>query len=272
MERPCYTVKNKQKGRKEMLRLMISEWKKVRLPVLSAVLLLSAWACIMTCTLYKNYVMEFDLDAWEVGTELFTFLFPLFVVIPLCWNLYYERKDNFLVYVLPRVSQKKYLTAKWLVYALSAFFILFLPYILAAFCALYVKEPVIPRELDGYYTPFSHVFLKAYTQTPLVYALLFSCWKGLLGVLVMTYGFVLSMYVKNIFVILTGPFIYVDLENFMLAILRMEKYRLVVSFDPTAVAEANMGSFVAGPVLLLLFIAFTVFFMRWIKRTAVVKV
>lgn len=59
---------------------------------------------VLSCTIYQNYTLHYDLEAWEVGTELFSLLYPLFVVVPLCWNLYYERKNNFLLYVMPRVK------------------------------------------------------------------------------------------------------------------------------------------------------------------------
>lgn len=254
-----------------MLYLMIIEWKKVRLPVSLAVLLLTVAACILTCTLYHNYVIYYDLDAWEVGTDWFPFLFPLFVVLPLCWNLYYERKDHFLLYVLPRISQRKYLMVKWLVQFLCAFFIVLIPHVVSALFALYVKAPVQPYVPKAGYTPFSHIFLEAYTQTPLRYAILLSIWKGIIGGMVLTFGFVLSMYIKNIFVVLTGPFIYSNIEDFLLAILGLQKYRLVVAFDPTLVT-IHAISIIAGPVLLLIVIAFTIFFMRKIVRTSVVTV
>lgn len=252
-----------------MLDLLKTEWKKVCLPVLATLLLLTITACILTCTLDTNYMMWFVLDAWEVGTGYFSFLFPLFVVIPLCWNLYYERKDNFLLYVLPRVAIKKYLTAKWLIHAVSAFFILFMPYMISAVFAVCVNEPVLYENNN-----FLHVFMGAYTENPLLYAFLLSCWKGLIGVLVMTFGFVLAMYVRNIFLILTGPFIYFVLENFILAILRLEKYRLVVSFDPACISANafNAGSMVVGPMLLIAVIAGTMVFLKKVKKTTVVTV
>lgn len=253
-----------------MLYLMKTEWKKVRLPVLAVTLLLTVTACILTCTLYKDYILEYNLDAWEIGTELISFLFPLFVVLPLCWNLYYERKDRFLLYVLPRVPQRKYLTAKWLVHALCSFFILFIPYLLSALCALYVNAPVVPYKADVYVTPFDHVFLETYTKLPLVYALCLSCWRGLLGILVMTFGYLLSMYVKNIFVILTGPFIYVFLESFILAILGLFGYSLVVAFDPTAYTIITVCSFFVGPILLAaVIILIALCFTKVLKKTVV---
>ena len=95
----------------------------------------------------------------------------------------------------------------------------------------------------------------------------------MLGVLVMTLGFVLAMYSQNIFVILTGPFIYTILENFILSILGMERYRLVVAFDPTCISYSavSLFSFLVGPVLLLLVTSLTAFFLAKVKKNTVVN-
>ena len=127
-----------------MIGLVRNEWKKVFLPVLLTTVLLAIAMSVLSCTIYQNYTLHYDLEAWEVGTELFSLLYPLFVVVPLCWNLYYERKNNFLLYVMPRVKIKKYLTAKWIAYALGTLCIIVIPYILSAVFALYVKPPVVP--------------------------------------------------------------------------------------------------------------------------------
>lgn len=82
-----------------MIGLVRNEWKKVFLPVLLTTVLLAIAMGVLSCTIYQNYVLHYDLEAWEVGTELFSLLYPLFVVVPLCWNLYYERKNNFLLYI-----------------------------------------------------------------------------------------------------------------------------------------------------------------------------
>ena len=49
-----------------MFDLMKTEWKKVRLPVLLTTLLLTAAACILTCTLDRSYRLWFRLDSWEI--------------------------------------------------------------------------------------------------------------------------------------------------------------------------------------------------------------
>ena len=253
-----------------MFRLIKNEWGKIKFPVLGTIAILSIAACILSSTLYQNYALHYDLEAWEVGTELIPFLFPLFVVIPVCWNMYYERKNNFLLYTIPRVSKRKYLTAKWLISAISAFFILFIPYFLSAVFALYVKSPIEPYTSN----PFTHIFLDMFTQTPLLYALLLSCWKGFIGIFVMSLGFVLSLYADNIFVILTGPFIYAILENFILSVMGLENYRLVTAFEPTTVSAQSItaGSFIMGLLLISIAIMTIWLYFGKKKRIPVFKV
>lgn len=258
-----------------MFRLIKNEWGKIKFPVLGTITILSIAACVLSGTLYQNYALYYDLEAWEIGTELIGFLFPLFVVVPICWNMYYERKNNFLLYTMPRVSKRKYLTAKWLASAISAFSILFIPYVLSAVFALYVKPPIDSYALAGVSaTPFTHIFLDIFTQTPLLYAFLLACWKSFIGIFVMSLGFVLSLYVDNIFIILTGPFIYAILENFTLSIMGLENYRLVTAFEPATVAVQSItaGSFIMGLLLISIVIVAVWLYFGKKKRIPVFKV
>lgn len=258
-----------------MFRLIKNEWGKIKFPVLGTIAILSIAACMLSNTLYQNYALYYDLEAWEIGTELIGFLFPLFVVVPICWNMYYERKNNFLLYTMPRVNKRKYLTAKWLTSAISAFFILFIPYFLSAVFALYVKSPIDPYDLaDSSVTLFTHIFLDMFTQTPLLYAFLLSCWKGFIGIFVMSLGFVLSLYVDNIFIILTGPFIYSILENFILSIMGLASYRLVTAFEPTTISVKGItaGSFILGLLLISIVIVTIWLYFGKKKHISVFKV
>ncbi len=158
----------------EMSNLIKLESRKILRPVIFTTVILTAAMCVLSCTLYKNYTLQYDLEAWEVGTELFSLLYPLIAVVPLCWNLYYERKNNFLLYVLPQVPIKKYLTVKWCVYALGAFCLIAIPsHAVSRICHLCKKRQWLP-----FSNPFDHVFQKAFTQMPLLYGVILSCWKG----------------------------------------------------------------------------------------------
>ncbi len=89
---------------------------------------------------------------------------------------------------------------------------------------------------------------------------------------VMTFGFILALYCKNIFVILTGPFMYSILENFVLAILCLERLRLVVAFDPTTINPevVSIFSFFFGPIVLSIVIGLTAFLLS--KKNAIVTI
>ena len=257
----------KQKGCDVMLRLLKLELKKLSKTALLAIAVLTVLTCIFTCTMYQEYSISFKLDAWEIGTEYIELFFPLFVTVPVCWELYYERRNRFLVYTLPRVSKRAYLGTKWLSCSISAFMILFIPYIASALCALYINTPNI-KPLQPYY---DHIWYTLYTQLPLLYAFLLAFWKGMLGVLTMTFGFALALYGKNIFVVLTAPFIYAVLENFILSILNLAMYRFVTAFEPTSMAKPyiNVGSFFVGPTLMCLVIGLVILYFKKIKKSSV---
>ena len=250
-----------------MLRLLKLELKKLSKTALLAIAVLTVLTCIFTCTMYQEYSISFKLDAWEIGTEYIELFFPLFVTVQVCWDLYYDRRTRDLGYTLPRVSKRAYLGTKWLSCSISAFMILFIPYIASALCALYINTPNI-KPLQPYY---DHIWYTLYTQLPLLYALLLSFWKGLLGVLTMSFGFALALYGKNIFVVLTAPFIYAVLENFILSILNLAMYRFVTAFEPTSMAKPyiNVGSFFVGPTLMCLVIGLVILYFKKIKKSSV---
>lgn len=249
--------------------MLFLELKKIKKTVLAILFGTTILACILTCTLYRNYQICFVLDPWEIGTEYFGLLFPLLVTVPICWQLYYERRNRFLIYTLPRISKRRYLGTKWLAYAVSAFLILFIPYFLSALCSIYIVNPSLQPPSEKYI----HIFHSLFKEAPLVYSLLLSLWKGLLGVLVMSFGFVLALYSGNLFITLTAPFVYVVLENFGWAILRLEQYRLVTAFEPSSLSSAVVSgaSFVVGPLLLCVVIGVSALYYSKVKHDSVYK-
>lgn len=252
-----------------MGRMVLLELKKLSKPVLAALAALTAVTCVLCCTLFRDYTLCYVLDKWEIGTEFIGLLFPLFVTIPVCWQLYYERRDRFIVYTLPRVSKRRYLTAKWIACAIAAFALLFVPYALSGLSALYLA-PYMELHPE-WVTPYRHIFQMLYTQYPLVYMLLLSVWKGFLGVLTMTFGFVLALYSANLFVVLTAPFVYMILENFTLGVLGAEAYRFVAAFELGRLDPWNTSpvSFVAGPLLLSVVIGLTALYFKKLRGRAV---
>lgn len=238
-----------------MLHQIKINFKKIIISLGLTIAMMTILASVLSSVRAQSYSLQYELESWELGTEFMSMLYPLLVVIPLCWDLYAERKDNFLLYVASRTSIKNYLLAKWIAYAVGAFLIILVPSILSAFFVLYIKDPITPF-LEN---PFLHVFAESFIEKPWIYLSLLSLWRSILGVVMMTFGFVLALFYKNLFVILIGPFVYSILENFILAVLRLERYRLVTAFDPTNLSpEAiSLASFLVGPGLLIVTIVLT---------------
>lgn len=245
-----------------MKNLLYIEWQKLKWPIIISLVVGTVIAAFLTTSIYKGYALEEQLEVWEVGFSFINFIFPIIAVVPTCWLLYFERKNGYLKYTMPRVGKKKYLLAKWIVVSGSSFITMFVMSFSSIIIALYMVSPidVIYTLVDpstgevGPRMMQTHIAPELFTQQPLLYGLLLSLWKGFLSLIMATMGFVFSLYSQNLFVILTGPFIYSILENFTLSILKLEKYRLVTAFEPTLlmVDVISIGSFIVGPVIAIM--------------------
>lgn len=262
-----------------MKKLLLLEWKKLWKPILISHLLSIALMVILTMTLYKSYALEYDIEAWELANEYFAFIFPLLVVLPTCWLFYYERKNHFIMYTVPRVSKRNYLFSKWIIIAGNGFLLMFSTMIVGVIVALYLKPDIIP--LFSMTNPNSgesisqvrltHFLPELFTEQPFLYGFLLSIWRGLLGSIMATMGFVLSLFSRNIFIILSGPFIYYVLENYVLSILQVPQFRLVTSFEPSTISFGDLSPFsvIVGPALAILFIFGLYYYFTKIKKQTI---
>lgn len=255
---------------KNLLRL---EWNKLKLSVIVTTLVGILASIVLCSTVYKSYSLESQLEVWEVGFAIFNFVAPLVVVIPTCWLMYFERKNRFITYTLPRVSQRQYLLSKWIVISGSAFCMMFCISFAGVLMALYGIKPI--EITYGWISPITgeaaprllhtHVAGELFTENAIVYGLLISLWKGLISVVYVTMGFIFSLYSQNLFIILTGPFLYTILENFLLSILKLEHWRLVVAFEPTIIPldALRATSFVVGPLLAFVMMGMYIAYMQY---------
>ena len=252
-----------------MTRLVCLELWKLRKPVGVTVVLMTVLSSILCCTLFQGYTLCYVLDKWEIGTEFLGLLFPLLVTVPICWQLFYERRDRFLVFTLPRVSPRRYLWAKWIAAAISAFLVLFVPYALSGLCALYLAPYA---ELHPEWVkPYVHTLQTLYTEYPLVYLLGLSFWRGLLGVMTMTFGFVLGLFSSNLFVVLTVPFVYVTLDNFLWATLwKSRMFIAAYLFNMNSSSGLPPLENFWGPAQMALVILAVAFFFARVKKRPVI--
>ncbi len=244
------------------------EWKKLHRPVMLTIIGLTVLCCILVPVIQRSYCLYFPVESWEVALPWFTMLYPLFVTVPVCWQLYYERRNRFITYTKTRVSPKRYLSAKYLACALSAFLILFIPHFISGLCAVYLVTPDFVTPHDGY----THFLYSLFVNSPVAYILLLSVWKGMLGILTMTFGFVLALYSKNIFIVLTLPFVYTFLENvFWQVVFHQHGIGLFVAFEPSMISPDNIDArtFVIAPAVLVIVMILTWFYYAKLRHREV---
>ncbi|KZE64312.1 hypothetical protein AWM68_14585 [Fictibacillus phosphorivorans] len=237
------------------MQLIKIEIKKLIYPYLAFLLFALLYSSLIIIPFTTGYQYNYNIEIWEESGELFRMLFPLFAVVPTCWLMYYERKNGFLSYTITRVSKKRYITTKWLVSSIGGALIVFLVSFVGLLITIYYLPEVTPA--TGNNNALNRYAGDAFVNDPLLYGFLLSLWRGVIGFLVSSFGFALSLYINNIFIVLTGPFVYLILENFVLSVLGFPFFRLVTSFDPNTldIGAITTERLLVGPILLIILIS-----------------
>lgn len=251
-----------------MTNLLKLEFQKLKYPYLISLMIAILYSGLIIIPFQSGYLYSYNIEVWEESGELFTMLFPLFAVVPTCWLMYYERKNGFLNYTVTRVSKKKYVMTKWLVSSLGGSLIVFIVSITGLILCLYVIPDVTPQGTDHALNKFAGDY---FVHHPLLYGLILSLWRMVIAFFIATLGFVLSLYINNIFIVLTGPFVYSIVENFILAILGVPYFRLVTSFDPSSLQASaiTVQRLLVGPLLLVLFISGLFWYFHFFKKETI---
>lgn len=231
------------------------EIKKVILPFLFVTIVFTTINIIIAILIKDNYVFYHKVELWEESNQVFNFIFAALVSMPLCWIVYFERKDNYIVYTLPRISRKKYIITKWIITALTGGMIAFLISAIGLFVCLYLIEPITVISNENDYTELNHFLGYYFVHKPLQYGLLLSVWRAFIGGVLSTMGYLLSLYENNIFIILTGPFIFTLLESFVLANLGTPEYNFFTLIEPASLVKGSTTPFTFFIGIMIVFIA-----------------
>lgn len=215
----------------------------------------------------STYRVYYKIQIWIIASQFLGFIFPLLSTVPFCWRIFYERKDGFLKYTLNRCSLNKYLLLNFIASSILAFLTVF--FVSFAGAVLTLDFITSPNGVSLNNPGFENKLWGDYLiNTPEIYAFVLSMWRGILGVIYYSFGFVLSLFYSNIFVITTGPFAYSLLENFAMSIIRLDANSMVTSFLPTRLAPGYTEPYnlLIGPFLLSI-ITILIFFTECKKRS-----
>lgn len=254
-----------------MIQLIKIEISKLKYPYIISLIIGILYSIIVIFLFKSGYDYHYRIEVWEESGKLFNLLFPLFAVIPTCWLMYFERKNNYLMYTLNRVNKRKYIIAKWLTTSVGGAFIVFCISIVGLITSLYIIPDIEPFGTNNAHDHFVGYYFVNY---PLVYGVTLSIWRMVIAFFISTLGYVISLYINNIFIILTLPFIYSLLENFILSNLNVPYFRLVTSFAPETISgdAVTIGRLIIGPLLLIFCTTAFLFYFNFIKKGSIYKI
>jgi hypothetical protein len=267
------SVKQLEKGY-FMLRLIKLELSKIKHIYWISAGIGVVFSVVMIISYLSGWDYYTNLDIWVTSGTVFCYIYPLFAVMPVCWLLYYERKNHFLAYTQTRTPKVKYLLSKYLVTGLGGGLIVFVISLIPVLISLYIVPDVGPA-LNPIESMISSTFQgEYYVSHPFMYGFILSLWRFVIGFLIASFGFVLSLYVKNLFIIFTFPFIYTIGENIIMSLMDLNRYMLFTSFCPPYMdgRVITYTGLLVGPLILVIVIAITILYFSKIKKTKVFEI
>lgn len=249
-----------------MINLITLEIRKIFKPVILTLIITTLMFLAIIINTANVYEVQHNFEFWNSSIDYIAIIFPILAVCPTCWVMYYERKNKFLLYTINRISKTKYIFSKWIVCVISAFLIIFIPMFIGGIISLSFLNNVTPPqsyELAFYQNLFMPDLI---VNNVYMYVLLHCLWDGFLSMIVASIGFILSLYIDNLFVILTGPFIYVILDNFIMATLGFTPQRFIASFYINSITNTNILNLLTGPTIAIMFSVILLIFFKFKKE------
>lgn len=234
-----------------MKTILLAEMKKLKWSFFLTLLAGSLYELFSILSISNNTMINYRIEMWEYGNGLFNFVFPIIAVVPFCWEFFFEIKNGYLKNIHNRCNTKKYIILKGIVTISLSGIVVFLINIIGIFIALFIISPKTITEnnslLGNYFGSFQ-------ISTPILYGFLISIWKGIICSCLCMMGYCLTLISNNIFIILTGPFIYATLEDFSLSILQIPAFSIYTSFNPNRLISSaiTIPKLLFGPTIVLI--------------------
>ena len=221
-----------------MLNLTKSNIKRLILPFILLISIGFIYEVSMILYVSKNGSVQYPIEQWFIANEIIDFLFPILCVFPFCWVYYFEKKDGYIKYLSTRICMKSYIFNRYKVTCLISGTSIFLIYFFGLLISLYIIKPSTIYESNFINSNFLG---NLQAENPLLFGFLLCLLKGFICCLFCSLGILLSLLINNLFVVLTGPFIYVTLENYILGMLSLPQYNIYTTFSFNRLDPSSMS-------------------------------
>ena len=207
----------------------------------------------------NNTSYIYAIEIWNYGREYLHVLYPFVFTAPFCRIFFYEKKGNFWKNINNRENLNVYIRKRIiLMTGLSS-----LAMFIVSFGSLLFAYAIAPIGRDMDFEPvIKYMFYGSYQiEYPIIYAFLLSSWRAVLTAIYTLFSVGVTMVSKNIFISMTGAFIYSIVENFVTAILQFPEWSICTSFYPNRLKSSVVtfpgllaGALVLGLITVLVFV------------------
>lgn len=162
----------------------------------------------------------YDATLW-VMSQPYSIFAPLLAVLPFAASFAEDTQTSYVSHILVRTSLKKYFATKVLANMIAGGLALTIPVMFAflfSFVFYYHGLPVRPQDIRISYTP-GGPFDTLYRSAPLLYVLTLFLRAFVFGAAYASIGLLVSLFVKNRFVVLATPLVLYFLAEFVIEIL-----------------------------------------------------
>lgn len=205
----------------------MSSLKRQWIPITAVAFVYAAILLVLINACNANSLILYKIEPYAYGSEPLDFFFSIFVSIPFSFYLFLLVKDNYLDYVALRISKKKYL----MIHILASLFLCFCMVFLVNLIGVVFSVEIANISQNDFDISLSdYIFGSMQMENPILFGIVWSLHKAFVGTLICLFAQTIALYIKNFFLVLLMPFVYVIIENFITAVLRMSQYSLTTAF------------------------------------------
>ncbi|MRG27180.1 hypothetical protein [Laceyella tengchongensis] len=167
---------------------------------------------IMMAGLPRPIVAEQAYFPWVFGLEIYSFVVPIICVWPFADTYAMERNSGYLNFVRMRMEHRTYVRIKLLINALVGGVVTSVPTLMLTIFTL----SIYPKTFDAD-NQIGGAFSSLLPENVVLYMFVYVFLHFVFGVVYATFGFGLSLYIQKRYLILTIPFIFYHVFNFLFA-------------------------------------------------------
>lgn len=171
-------------------------------------------------------------------------LMPLLTAICYSSSFLEDRKSGFSKSIYTRINRKEYIRAKYIANFLASFVVIVIPLIIYLLFLL-MTIPNIKPDVSIYNQTIRQYGMlhNLYYSQPILYILMATCIYGIFGGIYSSVSLVVSLKIKNIFVVLSTPFLFAFILDMIMHILK--------TYDLSPINYLSVFSRANGTVVLL---------------------